>query len=116
MGSKAFRNYYLLSLLGIFLLSLYPIYMGVSVVADVIHYGTVYAENYPKYIIPYTPIAFSLIIGVLLIPFLMKHFKKYALLFATSVSTVLFFVSELILERMVIVTRTVTEYVSTLED
>ena len=116
MGNKAFRNYYLLSLLGIFLLSLYPIYMGVSVVADVIRYGTVYAENYPKYIIPYTPISVSLVIGVALIPFLMKYFKKYSLLFATSVSTVLFFVSELILERMVIVTRTVTEYVSTLED
>lgn len=116
MGNKTFRNYYLLSLLGIFLLSLYPIYMGVSVVADVIRYGTVYAENYPKYIIPYTPISVSLVIGVALIPFLMKHFKKYALLFATSVSTVLFFVSELILERMVIVTRTVTEYVCTLEN
>ena len=116
MGNKTFRNYYLLSLFGIFLLSLYPIYMGVSVLADLIRYGTVYAENYPKYIIPYTPIAVSLVVGVALIPFLMKHFKKYALLFATSVSTVLFFISELILERMVIITRTVTEYVSTLED
>ena len=111
MKNKTFRNYYLFSLLGILLASSYPIYMGISVIVDMIRYGTVYAENYPKYIIPYTPIALSLFVGVALIPIATKYFKKYALLGATAISTAIFFASEFILEKAVIVTRTITETV-----
>lgn len=116
MGNKTFRKYYLFSLLGVLLASCYPIYMGISVIVDMIRYGTVYAENYPKYIIPYTPIALALLVGVALIPVAIKYFKRYALLFGTVISTVLFFVFEFILERTVTVTRTVTDIFSTLED
>lgn len=116
MGNKTFRKYYLFSLLGVLLASCYPIYMGISVIVDMIRYGTVYAENYPKYIIPYTPIALTLLVCVALIPVALKYFKKYALLFGTVISTVLFFVFEFILERAVTVTRTVTGIFSTLED
>ena len=111
MENKKFKNYYLLSLLGVLFASCYPIYMGITVIVDMIRYGTVYAENYPKYIIPYTPIALALLVGVALIPVAIKYFKKYALLFGTVISTVLFFVFEFILEKLVIVTRTVTETV-----
>lgn len=116
MGNKTFRKYYLFSLLGVLLASCYPIYMGISVIVDMIRYGTVYAENYPKYIIPYTPIALALLVCVALIPVALKYFRKYALLFETVISTVLFFVFEFILERAVTVTRTVTGIFSTLED
>lgn len=121
MKNKSFRNYYLFSLLGVLLASCYPIYMGISVIVDMIRYGTVYAEKYPKYIIPYTPIALSLLVGVALIPIATKYFKKYALLGATTISTATFFVAEFILEKAVIVTRTITETtgwvdVSKLED
>lgn len=116
MENKTFRKYYLFSLLGVLLASCYPIYMGISVIVDMIRYGTVYAENYPKYIIPYTPIALALLVCVALIPVALKYFKKYALLFGTVISTVLFFVFEFILERTVTVTRTVTGIFSTLED
>lgn len=116
MENKTFRKYYLFSLLGVLLASCYPIYMGISVIVDMIRYGTVYAENYPKYIIPYTPIALALLVCVALIPVALKYFKKYALLFGTVISTVLFFVFEFFLERAVIVTRTVTGIFSTLED
>ena len=116
MENKTFRKYYLFSLLGVLLASCYPIYMGISVIVDMIRYGTVYAENYPKYIIPYTPIALALLVCVALIPVALKYFKKYALLFGTVISTVLFFVFEFILERAVTVTRTVTGFFSTLED
>lgn len=116
MENKTFRKYYLFSLLGVLLASCYPIYMGISVIVDMIRYGTVYAENYPKYIIPYTPIAFALLVCVALIPVALKYFEKYALLFGTVISTVLFFVFEFILERAVTVTRTVTGIFSTLED
>ena len=111
MENKKFKNYYLLSLLGVILASCYPIYMGITVIVDMIRYGTVYAENYPKYIIPYTPIALALLVGVALIPVALKYFKKYTLLFGTVISTVLFFAFELILEKLVVVTRTVTETV-----
>ena len=116
MENKTFRKYYLFSLLGVLLASCYPIYMGISVIVDMIRYGTVYAENYPKYIIQYTPIALALLVCVALIPVALKYFKKYALLFETVISTVLFFVFEFILERAVTVTRTVTGIFSTLED
>ena len=45
MENKAFRNYYLFSILGVLLASCYPIYMGISVMVDMIRYGTVYNEN-----------------------------------------------------------------------
>ena len=111
MKSKRFQNFYLFSLLGVLLASCYPIYMGITVIVDMIRYGTVYAENYPKYIIPYTPIALAALIGVALIPVAIHIFKKNALLFGTVISTALFFVFELILEKAVVVTRTVTETV-----
>ncbi len=110
MENKKFKNYYLLSILGVLLASCYPIYMGITVIIDMIRYGTVYAENYPKYIIPYTPIALALLIGVALIPIANKYFKKYALLLGTAIATAVFFAFEFILEN-VVVTRTVTETV-----
>lgn len=117
MENKTFRNYYIISLFGVLLASFYPIYMGASVVSDMIRFGTVYAEDYPKYIIPYTPIVLSVIVGVAFIPVLLRRLKKYALVVGSAISTVVFFVSELILERMVTVTRTVTGIaVSDLED
>lgn len=116
MKSKTFRNFYLFSVIGVLIASFYPIYMGISVVSDMIRFGTVYAENYPKYIIPYTPIAVSLIIGVLLLPLLMKYLKKYALLGGSAISIAAFFASEIMFERMVTVTRTVTGTSPLLED
>ncbi len=116
MKNKTFRNYCLFAFLGVLLASGYPIYMGISVVTDMIRHGTVYAENYPKYIIPYTPIALSILIGVALMPLITKFFKKYALPFGTLIATATFFVSEILLERLVTVTRTITGSFSQLED
>ena len=65
MKSNAFRRYYIGLLASLLLVSAYPIYMGISVVVDMIQNGTVYAEDYPKYIIPYTPIALALLLGSL---------------------------------------------------
>lgn len=116
MKNKAFRNYYLFSILVVLLASCYPIYMGISVIVDMIRYGTVYAENYPKYIIPYTPIALALLVGVALIPIAMNFFKKYALLGGTAISIAVFFVSELLFEHNITVTRTITGSFSQLKD
>ena len=115
MKNKKFGNYWLLCIVGVLAAASYPAYMLIKVSADMIKYGTVYAENYPKYIIPYTPIAISLIVGVLILPLVVKYTKKFTLLWGSGVSLAVFFASELLLERMITVTKTVTGLVSTLE-
>lgn len=116
MKDKSFKRYYLCSLAGVLIASFYPIWMGVKVVADMIRFGTVYAEDYPKYIIPYTPIAISVILGVAVMPMLIKKLKRTALLVGSALSVAVFFATELMLESMVTVTRTVTGIFSTLEN
>lgn len=122
MENKTFKKYYLFCLLGVLTASFYPIYMGASVLCDMIRYGSVSAENYPKYIIPYTPISIALIVAVVLMPLIMKYTKKSALLVASLFSGLVFFASELMFESMVIVKRTFTwsgsfgDYYSKLED
>ncbi|HOJ11504.1 MAG TPA: hypothetical protein PK733_13060 [Clostridiales bacterium] len=103
-----FKKFYLFSVIGVLMASFYPLFMGVKVVADMVRNGTVLAENYPKYIIPYTPISLAVIIAVLLLPVLMKYAQKFALVTASAISLVVFFASELLLESLVIVTTTVT--------
>ena len=115
MKNKVLNRYYLCSLAGVMIASFYPIWMGVKVVSDMIRHGTVYAEDYPKYIIPYTPIALAVIIGVALMPILVRKLEKYALAAGTGISLIVFFASEFMLESMVTVTRTFTGIFSTLE-
>ena len=104
---KAFRKYWIFCLLGTLAVSFYPLYMGVRVVSDMLTTGTVLKENYPKYIIPYTPIAAAVIAAVALMPVLLKYAKKNSLLFASIFSLIVFTASELLLESKVIVTATV---------
>lgn len=114
MKNKRLEKYYLLSALGILAASAYPLYMGVRVVADMITAGTVMQEDYPKYIIPYTPISLALIAGVWLMPLLLKYIKKGSQALASVVSTAIFLAAELLLENKVVVTSTTTEV--TLDD
>lgn len=104
MRNKKLGMYYLLSAAGILAASAYPLYMGVRVVSDMITSGTVMKEDYPKYIIPYTPISLALIVGVWLMPLLLKYIKKGALLLASVVSTAVFLTAEILLEKKVVVT------------
>ncbi len=69
-------------------------------------------ERYPKYIIPYTPIALAVILAVLLMPLIFRYIKRFVLLTISVISLVVFFIFELLLESQVIVTSTVE---STLE-
>ena len=103
-----FKKFYLFSAIGVLIASFYPLLMGVRVVTDMVRSGTVLAENYPKYIIPYTPVSLAVVIAVLLLPVLMKYTKKFALAAASAISIIIFFASELLLESKVIVTSTVT--------
>lgn len=107
MKNKTFRYYYILLMIYILTASSYPLYMGVKVVTDMIQNGTVLAEDYPKYIIPYTPICLAIIIGTLILPLALKFFKRFALIVSSAVSVGVFFLSELMLESKVIVTETI---------
>lgn len=108
MKSKLFNRYYLLSCIGVLIASYYPLTMGIRVITDMIMDGTVLKENYPKYIIPYTPISIAIIIGVLLMPLCTKLFKRFALAGGAAIATGLFFAIELLFEQKVVVTTAQT--------
>lgn len=114
MKNKQFRTYYLLSCIGVLIASYYPLSMGIRVITDMIVDGTVLKENYPKYIIPYTPISIAIIVGVILMPLCMKLFRRFALGGGAVSATGVFFALELLFERNVVVTT--AETVTRLED
>lgn len=103
MNGKKYRIFYLLSLLGVLAASFYPIYMGVRVVGEMLRNGAVPLESYPKYVIPYTPIAIALFMGVLLLPAFQRMTKKLDLLFGAVFSLVIFFVTERLMETKILV-------------
>lgn len=114
MKSKQFNRYYLFSCLGVLIASYYPLSMGVRVITDMLVNGTVMKENYPKYIIPYTPISVAIIIGVLMMPLFIRFFKRFAFAGGASVATGIFFAIELLFEQKVVVST--AETVTKLED
>ncbi len=114
MKNKLFNRYYLLSCIGILIASYYPLSMGVRVISDMIINGSVLKENYPKYIIPYTPISIAIIIGVFLLPLCIKLLGKYAPAGGAIISTGVFFLFELLFEQKVVVSS--AETVTKLED
>lgn len=114
MKTKAYNRYCLFACLGTWIASFYPLYMGGKVIADLLIHGTVMKENYPKYIIPYTPICVALLVGVLFMPLCMKLLGRFALLTGSAVSTAVFFAVELLLEKKVVITT--AETVTKLED
>ena len=107
MKNKKYTLSYVIALAIILAASFYPLYMGVCVVSDMICDGTVLAENYPKYIIPYTPISLAVLFGTLIMPISQKYLKKASFALPSVASVAVFFVIELLLEKLVIVTETV---------
>ena len=111
---KKLTRFWLVSLAAVLAASFYPLLMGVRVISDMLRDGTVLKENYPKYIIPYTPIAVAVILGVLLLPLFIKLMKRFAVLGSSALSVGTFLGLELLFERKVVVTS--TEAVATLAD
>lgn len=114
MKNKQFNRYYLLSCIGVLIASYYPLSMGMRVITDMIVDGTVLKENYPKYIIPYTPMCIAIIVGILLMPLCIKLLKRFALAGGASIATGVFFALELLFEQKVVVST--AETVTKLED
>jgi len=100
---RKFRLYWLITLAGTLAVSGYPIYMGIKVLRSMAMYGFVPQAKYPKYIIPYTPVAIAVIVAVCLMPLLMKKLKKYSLIVASGIALAVFFVTELLFEQKIIV-------------
>ena len=92
---NTFRKFYLFSVIGIILASFYPIFMGIRVVSDYFANGSIDVANYPKYIIPYTPICIALIITIALIPLVIKLSKRFAMPGISGLGIGLFFASEI---------------------
>lgn len=97
---KQYLRFYILSVLVILLGAAYPLYMGGLTLAAYIKQGYVAAVDYPKYIIPYTPISIALISVVLLMPTIYRLFKRRTLLAASILGTAVFALTELGFERI----------------
>lgn len=108
MKNKGFNRYYLFSCIGVLIASYYPLSMGIRVITDMLANGTVMKENYPKYIIPYTPISIAVIIGVLLMPLFIRFFKRFALLGGAVSATGIFLGTEWMFEQKVVVSTAET--------
>ncbi|MBR4881238.1 MAG: hypothetical protein IKU19_04850, partial [Clostridia bacterium] len=100
---KKLYGYWLTALLGTMLVSAYPIYMGVKVIDLMCTVGNVPKENFPKYIIPYTPIVIALLFAVAFMPLIIKLTKRFSVLCASVCSLGVFLASELLFESKVIV-------------
>ncbi len=96
------KSYYFLSLVVVFLLSFYPLTMGVRILVAYIHQGYIDAADYPKYVIPYTPIAIALMVSVALLPIVIRFCKKFALLVVSILSVGLFLASEILFENITV--------------
>lgn len=108
MKDRRFYLYWMFAIVLLAFLSAYPIYMGIRVVGDMLKAGTVMAENYPKYVIPYTPISVAVLLTVILMPLFLKRLCRYATATASVLAVSVFFVAELMLEKWVVVRETVS--------
>jgi len=101
---------YFISLGAVLLLSAYPLWMGVRILSAYFRDGYIVAADYPKYVIPYTPIAIALIISVALLPLVIRYGKRFALLILSALGVGLFLLAETGFERVTVFdTRTVIE-------
>ncbi len=103
------RKYWMILMPVLLLLLSYPIYMGFSVIRDMLREGLVWKENFPKYVIPYTPIAISILVTAALLPLLLKRAGRYATGLASALAVGIFFLSEFLFEDKVIVGETILE-------
>lgn len=106
------NKFWFMTLMGTLAISWYPLYMGFRVVYDMVTAGSVADYDFPKYIIPYTPIAIAVITAVAIMPLILKYINRFPTFAGSVCSLGAFFVAEVLFESKVIVTSTV---VTTLE-
>lgn len=100
------KRYWLFAFLGTLAAAGYPISMGIRVIYDMLTAGSVDKADFPKYMIPYTPIAIALLVAVLLMPLLLNHMKKFATVAASLGALGIFFVAEHLFETKILIRST----------
>ena len=98
-----YKSFYIVSLIILILLSVYPIYMGITVFIQYMQNGSLDAAEYPKYIIPYTPMCIAIIVSAALLPVIYKLSKRFSLIIGSCIGVGLFFAAELFFEQIKIV-------------
>ena len=98
-----YKSFYIVSLIILILLSVYPIYMGITVFIQYSQNGSIAAEEYPKYIIPYTPMCIAIIASAALLPAIYKLSRRFSLIIDSCIGVVLFFATELFFEQIKVV-------------
>ncbi len=109
MDNKSFKKYYYITLASALVLLSYPIYMGVKLAVYMARNGVVPEEGYPKYAIPYVPIAVAVLLGIIVIPLFFRLFKRRAFAVSAVFSGVVFLGAELIMETKVLIEQTSLE-------
>lgn len=104
MKNKEYRIFYLLSLALIVLLSAYPIYMGVKVAIEYLTNGFIFQANYPKYVIPYTPMCIAIIVSAALIPLFYRYARRATQIISSAAGIGVFFASEWLFEQIEVLT------------
>lgn len=104
------NRYFIAVLILVLLAGAYPLYMGASILSAVLSQGALYIDQYPKYVIPYTPISLALLGAALVLPLLKS--KKHASAYACVLAMGIFLITELLLENVLILT---TDSKTTLE-
>lgn len=98
------KKVYLYALGAVLLASAYPIYMGAVMFSAAIQTGGIDAANYPRYIIPYTPVCIALILCAALLPLASKLCKKFALPVLSALGVLSFLGAEAGFERIAVFT------------
>ncbi|OGO93371.1 MAG: hypothetical protein A2Y17_04140 [Clostridiales bacterium GWF2_38_85] len=104
MIKKKYWIFYFSSLLLLLAASAYPIYMGIKTLNAYIENGAIEVANYPKYIIPYTPMCIGILVVAVLFPLLYKLFKKYSMVAGSVLGVAAFWLSEIGLEQIKVIT------------
>jgi hypothetical protein len=98
---QAHRKLYT-SVLGIIIaLSAYPLIMGMRIVFIQLLQGNIRAEEYARYVIPYTAVCGSIVLTVALFP-LIARLKRFSTIAATILGVCLFIGFELYIEKITI--------------
>lgn len=98
--------FYFVSLLAVLAASAYPLYMGVKILVGYFTDGAVQAADYPKYVIPYAPVCFGILLVTLLFPLLYKLLKRHSLWAGSLLGIGVFAAGELWLEQIKVVAGT----------
>lgn len=99
----SYRKFYLLSLFILLSASIYPLYMGFVTLGNYLEHGFIYTADYPKYIIPYTPICIALIASAALMPLIFKLCKSCTLPVVSVLGILLFLTFEFGFEQIKVI-------------